>query len=663
MNPREAFFQALTAFKNKQFEAAEETCKSLLRVNPNEVNTLRLYGQIQMEYQRHDEAEKAFLAALSSAPDYAHAHMDLGQLYLKTNLFPKAITHLEKACQLDQRLHGAKRILFEAYQAIGDKTKAAALSETFAERAEIAKLVKQAFEQHKQQSQSAEKSEGFEKTCQKILEQDPGNLAIISLLAEHTVSARQARRSEALFQQVVKRIPENWRAWNGLGRAKVIQDDVDAAHHCFDRSLEINPTATETKILKADAYSRQYRYPEAIAILEQALEENPDHNSALSQLGLALKTIGEQDRAIEVLRRCIANDELFGEAYWTLSDMKTFKFNDDEVVTMDRIFSSDQLSDSRQVQFGYALGKALEHRKNYAQAFDCYDKANKVQKRLLDYSAKDNQQATDELIKRVTSVNLQGLSPKVNPNLTPIFVVGLPRSGSTLQEQILASHSKIEGTQELPYMPRLAHGMHLGRQPIIDSPFPQNITALTPNHISTIAERYLEQAEAHRIEKTPFFIDKLPNNFSHIGLILTCFPNAKVINTLRHPMDNCLGCFKQLWAMGQNFTYDLEDLGHYYNDYQRLMQHWHQQFPGRIIDVQYESVVDDLETHVHRLLDFCGLEFEEACLNFHQTKRAVKTSSSEQVRKPIYRSALAYWKNFEEQLQPLQKILGDLAKE
>ncbi len=654
MNPREVFFQALNHFKQQQYDSAEDLCKQLLRINPKEVNTLRLYGQIQVEYKKPQEAEKAFLAALDAAPDYAHAHMDIGRLYLQSGLRQKAIDHLEKACKLDQRLHGAKRILFEAYEAAGYKDKAKALSRTFAERAEVAELVKQAFDQHREQSDT------FEKTCQAILEKDPGNLAIISLLAEHTVSARQARRAAALFQQVVKRIPENWRAWNGLGRAKMIQDDIKAAHASFDRSLEINPQATESKVLKADAYARQYQYPQAIALLEQALEENPDHNPALAQLGLALKTIGEQERAIEVLRQCIANDELFGEAYWTLSDMKTFKFSDEEVAAMDRIFSSDQLNDSRQVQFGYALGKALEHRKNYSQAFSCYDKANKVQKRLLEYSADDNRKATDELIERVTADNLRHLMRAKQDAVTPIFVVGLPRSGSTLQEQILASHSKIEGTQELAYMPRLAHGMHLGHQPITETAFPQNIQQLTPHHIDAIAERYLEQAQAHRIQMSPFFIDKLPNNFSHIGLILACFPNAKIINTLRHPMDNCLGCFKQLWAMGQNFTYSLEDLGHYYTDYRRLMDHWHREFPGRILDVQYEDVVDDLDSHVHRLLDFCELEFEEACLKFHQTKRAVKTSSSEQVRKPIYRSALAYWKNFEQELQPLREILGEL---
>jgi len=654
MNPREAFFQALDAFKKRQLDTAEETCKKLLRLNPKEVNTLRLYGQIQAEREHKEEAEKAFLAALSAAPDYAHAHVDLGQLYLGSGLRQKAIDHLEQACKLDPRLHGAKRILFEAYEAAGYKDKADALSRTFAERAEIAELVKLVFEQHRQ------KSPDFEQSCQQILQQDPGNIAVLSLLAEYTVSERQARRAAILFQQVVQRMPDNWRAWNGLGRSQVIQDNAAAAHESFNRSLEIKPEATETKVLKADAYTRQYNYQQAIALLEQALTENPNHNPALSQLGLALKTVGEQERAVEVLRRCITNDELYGEAYWTLSDMKTFKFDDNEVKSMERILSNEQLNDSRQVQFGYALGKALEHRKDYSRAFSCYDKANRVQKRLLEYSAEENRQFTDELIRNLIKDNLKGLSRKSIDRVTPIFVVGLPRSGSTLQEQILASHSQVEGTQELPYMPRLAKGMHLGANPLSETPYPQNIHTLTPDHIGAIAKRYLEQAETHRLEKSSYFIDKLPNNFSHIGLILTCFPNAKIINTVRHPMDNCLGCFKQLWALGQHFTYSLEDLGHYYNDYHRLMKHWHQVFPGQILDVQYESVVDDLETNVRRVLDFCDLDFEESCLKFHETKRVVKTSSSEQVRKPIYRSALAYWKNFEEELQPLRAILGDL---
>lgn len=663
MNPREAFFQALSALKNGHIHEAEDLCKQLLRLNPNDINSLRLYGQIASKKGDLREAEKAYLRTLNLAPDYAHAYMDLGALYKSQGDLKKAQQHLTKAIDLDQRLHAAKRILFDVYEAQGETQKAAELSNQFEKRGEISEKIKYAYQLHRDK-----KHQELEEACQAILQQDPGNLAALSLLAEHTVSERQAIRASHLFQSVIDRMPDNWRAWNGLARAKVIQDHISEGIKCLNRSLEIEPDAIETKVLKADAYTRQYDYTKAIEELELALQQQPDHNPALAQLGLALKTIGEQDRAIEVLRQCIANDELYGEAYWTLSDMKTFKFSDEEVAQMDRIFTSEQLNDSRQVQFGYALGKAMEHRKDYQRAFQCYEKANTVQKQILDYSALDNTQFTDQIIQAFTPELIQRLQSSVTgsntrPDITPIFIVGLPRSGSTLQEQILASHSQVEGTQELPYMPRLAKGMNIGKAALTEQPFPASMNELTTEQVEDIAQRYLTLSEHHRTQGKSYFIDKLPNNFSYIGLIALCFPNAKIINTIRHPMDNCLGCYKQLWAMGQHFTYDLEDLGHYYQDYHRLMQHWHSVLPGRILDVHYEQVVDDVENHVDRLLDFCGLEFEESCVQFHETKRAVKTSSSEQVRTPIYRSALDYWKNFEEELKPLKAVLGELAED
>lgn len=655
MNPREAFFKALSAFKAGELNESEQLCRQLLALNPNEVNCLRLYGQIADAKGDLVEAEKALYRALELAPDYAHAYMDLGLLHEKRGNLTVAQQCLEMAIRHDDRLHAAKRKLLTIYENLGLSSSAAKMAMQLEQRAEIAERVREAYRLRREKA-----DQELEALCLDILKQDPGNVAVLTLLAEYTVSERQAIRASRLFRMVLDRMPDNWRAWNGLARALLIQDRIEEALDCLKRSQEVKPKAIETKIFRADAYSRQYDYDKAIAELEQALEQQPDHNPALAQLGLALKTVGEQDRAIDVLRQCIANDELFSEAYWTLSDMKTFSFSDEEVATMERIVAGESLSDIQQVQFGYALGKALEHRKQYARAFDCYDKANRVQKNRLDYSAQENREFTDRLIETFTPELIERLQRSASSEVTPIFIVGLPRSGSTLQEQILASHSQVEGTQELPYMPRLARGINLGEKAIARERFPEAMGELNPKHIEDLAQRYLSQAAAHRTEGKPYFIDKLPNNFSYVGLIALCFPNAKIINTYRHPMDNCLGCFKQLWAMGQHFTYSLEDLGHYYRDYHRLMQHWHEVLPGRILDVHYEQVVDDLESHVHRLLDYCGLEFEESCINFHQTKRVVKTSSSEQVRKPIYRSAVAYWKHFEQELEPLREVLGDL---
>ena len=266
----------------------------------------------------------------------------------------------------------------------------------------------------------------------------------------------------------------------------------------------------------------------------------------------------------------------------------------------------------------------------------------------------------DGLIACFTPDLLEQVEAADSTDVTPVFIVGLPRSGSTLQEQILASHSQVEGTQELPYLPRIAKRIGLDQE---DSGMAEAIKALSKNDFQAFAQRYLRQAELHRQQELPYFIDKLPNNFTYIGLIFLLFPNAKIINARRHPMDSCLGCYKQLWAVGQDFTYDLEDLGHYYRDYDRLMSHWSMLFPGRILNVQYERVVSDLPAQVRRLLDFCDLPFESNCVDFHLTNRAVRTASSEQVRQPIYRSALAYWENFGDLLQPLATVLGDSAVE
>jgi hypothetical protein len=244
-----------------------------------------------------------------------------------------------------------------------------------------------------------------------------------------------------------------------------------------------------------------------------------------------------------------------------------------------------------------------------------------------------------------------------NPDSAPIFIVGLPRSGSTLIEQILASHSMVDGTHELSELTQAVKNIRKGAAN--QDRYPDNIPDLSPDQLAAIGQGYIASTKKYRSD-APYFIDKNPNNFVFIGLLRLVLPNAKIINARRHPLDSCFGTYKQLFASGQPFSYDLTELGEYYVQYQRLLDHWHQQIPGFVLDVQYEQVVADLETQVRRILDFCGLPFEESCLRFHETERAVKTASSEQVRRPIYSSSVNLWRNYETHLDELIHILKPL---
>ena len=314
------------------------------------------------------------------------------------------------------------------------------------------------------------------------------------------------------------------------------------------------------------------------------------------------------------------------------------------------------------MQFNYALGKAFEHRKQWDNAFACYAAGNAVQKSLVKWDADKFSRLVDSIIATFSAEFIAANAGAGCADNAPIFVLGLPRSGSTLQEQILASHSQVEGTRELPYIPWLANQLHRPPRAMASQPYPVGATELTAEQWQELGTEFLRRAKRHRQTDAPLFIDKLPNNFLYIGLILLAMPNAKIVNTVRNPIDNCFGCFKQLWAEGQNFTYDLVDLGRYYRDYHRLMCHWQQVFAEKIYSVNYEAVVADLEANVRSLLDYCQLPMEQQCLRFHETERAVNTASSEQVRQPIYASAVAYWKHFDAHLQPLKEALGDLAE-
>jgi hypothetical protein len=377
-----------------------------------------------------------------------------------------------------------------------------------------------------------------------------------------------------------------------------------------------------------------------------------------------LKNTGRAGEAIAAYRRCIALDPWSGDAWWGLANLKTFRFDDADVAAMRAGLASVGLADGDRLQLSFALGKALEDRAEYRAAFESYARGNALRRARAPYSA----DATSAMLQRAAAIYTEAMFRERGqqgfPAPDPIFVVGMPRSGSTLVEQILASHPLVEGTMELEEMTSIARTLRELAGPVrARSPggYHEAVPMMDAGALRAAGERYIERTRGHRKTGAPFFIDKMPNNFAHIGLIRLALPNAKIVDVRRHPMACGFSLFKQHFAIGQDFSYDLADIGRYYRDYVEYMAHFDRVQPGAILRVAYEDLVDDTETQVRRLLDYCGLPFDAACLRFFENDRPVRTASSEQVRQPIHREGLDHWKHFEAWLAPLREALGPAA--
>lgn len=424
-----------------------------------------------------------------------------------------------------------------------------------------------------------------------------------------------------------------------------------------ERLLSVEPANPLYRHLKASSLLRLGDDPGAAAAYAALLETDPDQPLTQMSYGHALKTIGRQADAVAAYRRALELDPGLGEAWWSLANLKTVKFSDADMAAMEAGLAG-RLADTDRLQLHFALGKAHEDAGRYEAAFGHYAEGNALQRPRVDYVADETtgqMRRTKALLGRTFFTSHAGQG---SPRPDPIFILGLPRSGSTLVEQILASHSQVEGTHELPHIPNLAVRLAGRARRESEGAYPDVLAALAPDEIRALGEEYLERAQIHRKLGRPFFIDKLPNNWIHTGFIHLILPNAKIIDARRHPLGCCFSGYKQHFAVGQAFSYDLTDLGRYYRDYVELMAHFDAALPGRAHRVIYETLVADPEAEVRRLLDYCGLPFEAGCLKFYENDRAVRTASSEQVRQPIFTGAAGHWKNFEPWLDPLKAALG-----
>jgi tetratricopeptide (TPR) repeat protein len=496
-----------------------------------------------------------------------------------------------------------------------------------------------------------------EQLCRHFLQQQPKHVEAMRLLADLGVKSEVLDDAEFILESAVAFEPDNVLARFEYMNVLYRRQKYALALEQSSLLLAAEPGKQSYATARANQLVAVGRFDEALAIYDAVIKAMPNAPELHLLRGHALKTIDRTTDAIASYQRAYGARPEFGDAYWSLANLKTYRFSTTEIQAMQLQLDRPETPVDDQVHLSFALGKAHEDSQQYQAAMDYYERGNFKRKQQLRYSA-DKMTETLGLQQSVCTPALFTQQAGTGyPAPDPIFIVGLPRAGSTLLEQILASHSQVDGTHELPNIGALAHRLD-GRRMVDDTPqYPGRLVNLSAEQLRQFGEAYISDTQIHR-QGAPFFIDKMPNNFRHIGLIQLMLPNAKIIDARRHPMACCFSGFKQLFATGQEFTYGLTEIGQYYRDYVELMDHWDDVLPGKVLRVQYEDVVADTETQVRRLLTFCGLPFESQCLTFFETQRSVRTPSSEQVRQPIYRSGLEQWRHFEPWLTPLTQALG-----
>ncbi|NNM75817.1 tetratricopeptide repeat protein [Sphingomonas sp. ID1715] len=483
------------------------------------------------------------------------------------------------------------------------------------------------------------------------LRDDPFDVAAIRMMAELAGRLGRYRDAEALLRRALELAPAFRPARANLATVLHRQNRSVEALAELDRLVGDDPDNLSHANLRAAALGRIGEFDEAITLYEAVLAQAPDQPKVWMSYGHVLKTVGRTEEAITAYRRATAIRPEMGEVWWSLANLKTVRFSDEDVNAMTAALDRPGLSDDDRLHLHFALGKAHEDRRDAEPAFRHYAEGNAIRRRQLPYDSAD----TAEQVARAKAIYTPDFFAARTgwgcPAPDPIFILGMPRAGSTLVEQILASHSQVEGTMELPDIPAIAARIGAGET---------SVAELTRDQVRALGEEYLDRTRVQRKTDRPFFIDKLPNNWAHVGLIRLILPHARIVDARRHPLASCFSNFKQHFARGQSFTYGLADVGHYYASYVALMAHFDRVLPGHVHRIIYERLVDDTEAEIRALLAAMRLPFEEPCLRFWETERAVRTASSEQVRRPINREGLEPWKPFEPWLDPLKQALGDV---
>ena len=644
---------AQAALQSGQFTQGRELAEALLAEDPADAEALYMLA-VAARFQKDFAAAADALRQLHAVmPEYGRAWQEAGHLARDRGHEEEAIAAYSRAVRYNPALDASWRTLADLQSKAGREAQARSAA---AQAERIANLPRElvAATHHLHEGRLLR----AEELCRHYLRAHPRNVEGMRLLAKIGIELGILDDAEFLLDSAKAFDPDNVQVRldyiDALRRRQKFERSREEAEALYDR----DPASPLFQSHLAIESMQTGDYDRAFALFDVVLDKLPEDPATLTSRGHALKTTGRQDEAVVSYRAAFAAKPDHGDAYYALANLKTYTFSDAEMAAMQDQVGRRDLAFMDRVHLLFALGKAYEDRGDFARSFAFYEEGNALKRAQTRYSA---DALSEELAKQAevcTPDLFDTFAGAGHPAPDPIFILGLPRAGSTLLEQILASHSQVDGTMELPNILALAHRLR-GRK-AGKSRYPQVLHDLTREQVASFGAKFIENTRIHR-QGAPFFIDKMPNNFRHIGLIHLILPKAKIIDARRAPMDCCFSGFKQLFAEGQEFTYGLTEIGRYYSDYVALMEHWDRVLPGKILRVRHEEVLDDLEGQTRRMLDYLGLPFEEACLDFHKTDRAVRTASSEQVRRPINRSGQGAWEPFEPWLDPLKEALGPLA--
>lgn len=627
--------------------------KTIAVADPQDRDALYLIAANQRCLNRVPDALATLQRLEQLHPEFSLLYQERGHCYASLRDAPRAIDAFLRAVALNPALATSWEMLERLYRITGNVTNAALAAEHLSALKNLPAEVVRAESLFSDGDLSAAESilRGFTS--------GGGNhVEALRLLARIEQQRGALDEAEMLLEGAVKLAP-NYRAAR-LDYVRVLLDaqKYPEALDAINLRLSHEPDDPDWVRLHAIASAGLGRHDQAIASYRRLLASSSASAELHVLLGHSLKALGQRNEAIDAYKAAAAIRPSFGDSYWSLANLKAYRFSQDEIAQMRAAEAASSANAVDRYHLCFALGKAYEDLQDFAESWRFYERGNALKCAESRYSP--------ELIELNARMQIEVCTPQFfsaragvgAPGADPIFVLGLPRSGSTLLEQILASHALVEGTQELYEIPRIARELQGPRADPEHPRYPSVLTELTAEEFLALGERYVLATRAYRSEK-PHFIDKMPNNFRHIGLIHLILPNAKIIDMRREPIACCLSNLKQLFAAGQEFTYSADAIARYYRAYLELMRHWDAVLPRKILRVLYEDLVDDLELNVRRILDFCGLEFQAACVEFHKTQRSIRTPSSEQVRRPIFRDALDQWRNYEPWLDPLKQALGD----